>query len=167
MKRHSKGFLLAIVIIMVMGFAMTNEAALVYDGDVGEDTLEDFFVDGGYMVDTISNLQVFTTQMIGDEYTAGWFQSPVTIAPTDRNYVDFIIVKGANSLSVHRWVPPVYEGLWNIGYLADAGNSGSPPSMSFVRGYSSQPIPEPATIFLLGIGLSGLAVRRPGRRFLK
>ena len=138
------------------------------NGDVGQATLEAFFASGGYAVDTVSGLNVYTTQTISGELTAGWWQSPVHTPPDTRDYVDFIVVKGSNSLSVHQWVPPVFEGLWNIAYLANAGGSGSPPSMSFVRGYSASqtPIPEPASIFLLGIGLSGLAVVSR-KKFLK
>ncbi|MBC2715150.1 MAG: PEP-CTERM sorting domain-containing protein [Desulfobacteraceae bacterium] len=140
----------------------------VYDANDSEAILMEFLIDycgwaekeiTFYGKDEDNSLWTPDTQTITDNgiVSGTWQTFPPFNVPANLDIVDFIIVKGGNNFSVHQYDPAAYSGEWNVGYLPDAGNSGSPPEVSHLSAYcQTAPVPEPASILLMGAGLLGL-----------
>ncbi|SDB28891.1 PEP-CTERM protein-sorting domain-containing protein [Desulfonatronum thiosulfatophilum] len=121
----------------------------------GDPTALEFFYNSGFLY--VEKLELALSPSEGG--LAGSWNVVQNQLP-NMKYVDMLVVKGAQSFSLHQYVPAALSGIWNVGYLDFAGNSGTPPEMSFVRGFQADPIPEPGTMLLLGFGLAGLAFMR-------
>jgi hypothetical protein len=81
-----------------------------------------------HFLDTGNSLWTPETQTIADKgIVSGTWQTFPSNVPDSPNTVDSIIVKGGNNFSVHQYDPVAYSGEWNVGYLPDAGGSGTPP----------------------------------------
>lgn len=90
------------------------------------------------------------------------------------NMIDIYVVKGSTSYAVYYMAGGQQWGEWNIGDLAIQFDKDGEPKYDTVSGFShftgyttgGAPVPEPATMLLLGTGLIGLA-GLGRKRFLK
>lgn len=122
----------------------------------GSGTVLDFFINSGFT--DVVNVGIGIAAGPGN--LAGTWS--VNSLPPATGVIDFLMIKGTTSFSIHQYNPAAPNGIWNVGYLADAGKSGAPAAMSFVRAYNSTPtsvpVPEPETMLLLGACLLVLVV---------
>ena len=112
--------------------------------------------------DETGNIMVPLSQSGDGGLVSGtWSYTPTGNNPDS---IDLLLVKGSTSFSAHKYDPAANWGEWNVGYLDETGkNELFPPTLSHISVYLSdlppdnQPVPEPGTIMLIGIGIAGIA----------
>jgi hypothetical protein len=129
-------------------------------GNYGNPAVMRFFTESGFEYAKIIPIAPAS----GDGNLPGTWE--VTDNSATGDYVHFFMVKDLTGFSLRKYDPAARYGTWNSGWVPDAGRSRTPADMSHVQEYfnAGTPVPEPAAMLLVGIGLVGLAAT--GRRKL-
>jgi hypothetical protein len=119
----------------------------------GDGTVDAFFLSAGFS--SVQQIGINISPGPGG-YAGTW---DVMNGASNGDYITYLMVKGNTGFSLHEYNPAGQHGTWNTNYLG-TNPKGIGYAMSFVRAYDTggtAPVPEPATIMLLGAGLLGLA----------
>ena len=141
-----------------------------YIGTIGLNSSRDLieYLVSEYLDDPSYSIINYDTVEVNDENNAGsgidgnltvnWNAGAMTGTwSTSPSYTSFYSVKGSNEFALYCVDPAQENGIWSTIHLLNGG--GNQPAISHFDAVSTTvaPVPEPATMFLSGLGLISMA----------